>query len=271
MYVGIDIGGTKTLLATLSDEGALLDSAHFSTNHDYAQFIKDLGEHFDRLVGSETIRGIGVGIPGLLQREQGTVVALGNLPWRDKPIRADISAALKGLPIVIENDSKLGALSEAQHLLGSYNDVLYITISTGIGGGLTRNGAIVAAMADSEIGKMPLLHDGKIEYWEDFAGGRAIIKRYGKLAAEINEPKSWKEIADHIAYGVAVASTVIQPDAIVFGGGVGQFFDKFGSNVAAYMDKHLHAIAKRPKLLAAKHPDKAVIYGCYLAAKELTK
>src|SRR5512146_2670314 len=111
MYAGIDIGGTKTLVAKLSDEGKIIDSRRFSSNHDYGQILRDLDKHLGELgLGGQP--RVCAGVSGLLDRRKGIVHALGNLPWKDKPIRDDISKLLGGAEVLIENDSRLAGLSE---------------------------------------------------------------------------------------------------------------------------------------------------------------
>lgn len=267
MYLAIDLGGTKTLVATFSPKGEVIERVRFPTNHDYDQYLKDLAnqiatlhiDHLDFCV---------MAIPGLIDRRRGLEVSLGNLPWKNKPIRNDISQILNGVPMAIENDSKAGGLSEALLLKETYEDVLYLTISTGIGGALVRNGKIVKAMEDMELGKIPVLFEGKFTHWEEFAAGRYVVARFSKHASDITDPEVWRVIGAHIAYGVGVACSVMQPEAIVFDGGVGQFANKFESFVREHLQKYLHTNVRQPQaLLTAQRPNEAVIYGCYELAR----
>ncbi len=268
MYLGIDIGGTKTLVAVLSDEGKIVQEAKFSSNHDYQTFLSELGNELQKFDLS-AVTACCAAVPGLLDREKGIEIALGNLPWINQYIMRDISQLINGLPVLIENDTRLAGLYEARLLKDEYEKVLYFTISTGIGGALINKGGIVRILQDTEMGKSPLLHDGKVQHWEDFAGGRGVVSKFGKKASEINDPEAWKIIGKNIGYGVAVMCSVLQPEAVVFGGGVGAYADKFIPTVKAYLDDNLHAVVRHPKaLLTAKLPEEAVIYGCYELAKD---
>jgi predicted NBD/HSP70 family sugar kinase len=269
MYVGIDIGGTKTLIAKLSDKGKIIDSRHFPSTHDYRKFLADLGENLQQLE-LEGDLFCGVGVPGLLDRKKGTVLALGNLPWQSKPIRDDISKLLGGAPVIIENDARLAGLSEAQLIMDKYNDILFITVSTGIGGAFIQNGRIARALQDTEMGKMPLLHDGEYIQWEEFAGGRGVVKRFNQMAKEITDPASWRVIGENIAYGLGVVCSVIQPEVVILGGSVGAHADKYSGTILEFLSQHLHPVVRQPAdILPAKRPDEAVIYGCYDLAKQL--
>lgn len=270
MYAGIDIGGTKTLVAKLSDKGKIIDSRHFPSNHDYRQFLEDLSENLRKLeLDSEDLRCC-AGIPGLLDRDKGTVHALGNLPWQDKPIRGDISKLLGGAPVTIENDSRLAGLSEARLIMDKYDDILFVTVSTGIGGAFIQNGRIVTALQDTEMGKMPLLHDGEYIQWEEFAGGRSVVKRFNRKADEITDPEVWRSIGENIAYGLGAICSVIQPEVVILGGSVGAHADKFSGTIIEFLSEHLHPVVRRPAaIVAAKRPAEAVIYGCYDLAKQV--
>jgi len=192
MYLGIDIGGTKTLVAALDDKGEILLSRRFPTDHDYDNFLRDLGTNLKELPLEGDFKAC-AGVAGLLDRRAGTVHSLGNLPWRDKPIRTDISNLIDDRWVMLENDSRLAGLSEARLLKDEYDGyVLFATVSTGIGGALVHDGRLVTALKDMEMGKMPLLHEGKLAYWEDFAGGRGVVERLKKRASDITDPEEWR-------------------------------------------------------------------------------
>jgi predicted NBD/HSP70 family sugar kinase len=269
MYVGIDIGGTKTLLAKLSDSGKIIDSRHFSTNRDYRKFLHDLDENLQQLRLDGPFRCC-AGIPGLVNRETGTIHALGNLPGHDEPIRDDISKLINGQRVIIENDARLAGLSEARLLKGKYDAILFVTISTGIGGAFIQDGKIVTALQDTEMGKMPLLHNGEFVHWEEFASGRGVVKRFNKQAHEITDPEVWHMIGENIAYGLGAVCSVLQPEVIILGGSVGAYADQYSPVIMDFLAKHLHPVVRQPKaILAAKRPKEAVIYGCYDLAKQI--
>lgn len=268
MYLAIDIGGTKTLVASFSSEGELLEQVKFPTPQDYRQFIDNLGNTVDKM-STNNLQAVGVAVPGLIDREKGVVYALGNLPWRDESIRDDISAVINNLPVIIENDARLAGLAEAVLLKAQYRNVLYLTVSTGIGCALLQDGHIVKELEDTEMGKMPLLHGDQIVHWEDFASGRAIVERYGKKASEIDDPEMWQAIGNDIGYGLGVICSVLQPQAIVFGGGAGKFAGKFKQTLTEYLEKELHPVVRRPKaILVAKYEDNGGIRGCYEILKQ---
>jgi len=266
MYLGIDIGGTKTLVASLDDNGVIQESLKFPTPKKYDEFLKELAENVARLSTKEFL-ACGVGAPGKINRAQGVVVALGNLGWKNVPLQKDVRAVVR-CPVAIENDANLAGLSEAM-LRPEHEKVLYVTVSTGIGTGFIVNRGIEPELADSEGGQMLLEHHGKLEAWEDFASGRAIFRRFGKRASEITDEKIWRIIAHDIALGLVDLIALMQPDVIVLGGGVGTHYDKFKNFLATELESFENPLLKLPVIEEAQRPELAVIYGCYDLAKKV--
>jgi predicted NBD/HSP70 family sugar kinase len=264
MYVGVDIGGTKTLLASLDDNGIITQKVQFPTPATYDEFLLQLKAAAVSL-DVKNFRAGGVAAPGHIDHKHGIARSFGNLTWQDIPIQADAEHIFH-CPIVIENDAKLGGLSESM-LLPSDKRVLYVTISTGIGTGLIEHQAIVPALADSEGGHMILNYHGKWAKWESFASGRAIAKRFGKKASEITDEATWQRIAHDLAQGFIELIAIMQPDIIVIGGSVGQYFDKFKDFLVTEVKKYPDPLLPTPQFIPASRPNDAVIYGCYDLAK----
>jgi len=268
MYLGIDIGGTKTLLAVFDDSGTMLEQTKFPSSPDYQSFLNDLSETITTKLSHHEFLAAAAGVPGLLDRHAGIIHVLSNLPWRDKPIRNDI-AQITHCPVAVENDSKAGALSEARLVLDKYKRVLYLTFGTGIGGGFVVNGNLEPDLPNSEFGQIVFPHDNQLMRWETFASGKAIFEKYGKKASEINDPAIWRLIADDFGLGVIAACAITQVEAIIFGGGVGAYFEKFAEPLQSFIDHNMHPLIQKPVLLPAQHAEQAVAYGCYELAKQL--
>lgn len=266
MYLGIDIGGTKTLVASLDDNGVMQESYKFATPKKYDFFLKELADNVAKLSTHEFL-ACGVGAPGKIDRSRGIAVAFGNLGWKNTPLQKDIRVIVK-CPAVIENDANLAGLSEAM-LLDAHKKVLYVTISTGIGTGFIVNRRIDPDLADGEGGQMLLEHHGKLEAWEDFASGRAIVRRFGKRADEITDENTWRIIAHDIALGLIDLIALMQPDVIVLGGGVAAHYDKFKDFLTADLNSYENPLFKLPAIEEARRPELAVVYGCYDLAKSV--
>lgn len=265
MYLTVDIGGTKTLVAAFTASGKLANSYKFATPQAYKEFIPLLHEHIDKLQCDDFRAGC-VAAPGKINRQSGTALAFGNLAWHNAPLQHDIEKIAQ-CPIILENDTKLAALSEAHELQKKYKKVLYVTISTGISAGLVVDGSLVPSLLDSESGQMLLEHKGKLMTWESFASGKAIVAKYGKLASEITDTHAWKDIAHNIAIGLIDLIATIQPDVIVIGGGVGGNFAKFKDPLIRELKSYEMPLVPIPSVKQAKRPEEAVIYGCFLLAR----
>lgn len=268
MIIGVDIGGTKTFLVVFAENGKILKEVRFETNRNYEEFLTELKKHADSLETNKA-KAACAAIPGLLNRRSGIVENLGNLPWKDKHIRHDISVALGVKNVLIENDSKLAGLAEGRHIRETYKRVFYLTISTGIGGALVVNGKLSPDVIDMEIGKSPLQVNGVIQDWEEFASGRAFFEKYGKKAVDVDEETIWEEFSHNINLGLGVICAAYQPDVIVFGGGLGQRLSRFKKFLTPYLQANLHPIVRQPQALLPTHyRGQSVIYGCYEYAKD---
>jgi predicted NBD/HSP70 family sugar kinase len=265
MYVAIDIGGTKTLVATIDDDGAITYKHRFETPKDYAALLDGFRAALDQLPGKQFTAG-GVGVPGHIDYQNGISVNSPHVTWGNVPLRDDC-AKIFDCPFVIDNDANMAGLSEAM-LHKDKPAVLYITVSTGIGTGFIRDQRVDPALLKSEGGHMMLPYKGKLLEWEDFASGRAIYERLGKPAAEITEESDWQEIAHDLALGVFNHVALLQPDLVVIGGSIGTYFDNYGHYLVDELKTYEMPIVPVPPIVQAQRPEEVVLFGCYDAAKQ---
>lgn len=267
MYIGVDVGGTKTLLAVMTNRGEIKEKIKFPTPKTYPHFLLELRHALSQLEHFYEFKAGAIAIPGFIDYKHGRAIKLGNLPWKDANVQHDMEHVLH-CPFVVENDAKLGALSEALRLKGKYSSVLYVTISTGIGYGLVIDGEIDRNIGSGGGRTFMLEHRGKLTPWEDFAGGRAIVARYGKMAKDITDEATWRKISRDLAQGLIQLVSIAQPEVIVFGGSVGNYFDRYHKLLDEELHKYKLPITNLPNLRQAQHPDEAVVYGCYDAIKQ---
>ena len=267
MYIGIDIGGTKTLVAALTNEGVIHESVKFPTPEDYDEFLIELRTTV-RGMEAKDFRAGAVAAPGAIDRKHGIFLKGGNLKWHDIHLQHDVER-ITHCPMLIENDADLAGLSEAMLVKDKHAKVLYVTVSTGIGTGFIVNQTIDPTMADSEGGQMMLQRGNKLVKWESFASGRAIYARYHQKASEINDPSIWKTVAKDLAVGFIDLIAVTQPDIIVIGGGVGHYLEKFHDPLVAELHKYATPMVDVPPIIKAGRPEEAVVYGCYDLARSV--
>ena len=266
MILAIDIGGTKTLLALCDANGKPITERKFPTPTKYSDFKTELAQEIAQL--PQYFTTLVVAAPGKIDRQHGIGLLFGNLPWKNVPLKADIQKMVHGKTVLIENDANLAGLSEAVRLKPVPHSVLYVTISTGIGTGIITDGKLDPDFVDSEGGSMLFEHDGKLLPWEKFASGKAIVAKYGKRASDIDDAKTWKEIAKLFAVGLVDLTTVLNPDVIIIGGGVGTHFKKYAPFLKEYIKTLTPPLTAIPKLLPAQAAEEAVIYGCIEYARQ---
>jgi predicted NBD/HSP70 family sugar kinase len=260
MITAVDVGATKVLVAQFGPDGTPHGEVRFPTPKDAQEFLVQLHE---QLQGFSAISSIVVGVPGVVD-ENGVVLRCSNLPWQHLALRQLLEAHY-GVQVYIENDAKLAGLAEVHNLAPMPRLGLYLTVSTGIGDGIILDGKIHPAFRNSEPGHIHLQFNGEWQQWQQFASGSALNKYFGKQAHEFTRETEWYEVADRLSRGLFTMIPTLQPDVIIFGGGVGRFFEHFDDYLIEKL-KPLEPFISIPKMIKAHHPNEAVLYGCYYYA-----
>ncbi|MGE5254973.1 MAG: ROK family protein [Planctomycetaceae bacterium] len=272
LVLGIDLGGTKILTSVVNPQGEMLSRNHTLTPAAKGPegVIQAILESSERAlegasIGMDRISAVGVGAPGLADTEAGILYTSPNLPgWEDVPLRGIVQEKLKKRTFLI-NDANAAALGE--YYFGAAKGIshfIYVTISTGIGGGIVADGRLLNGSRGlaGEIGHMtiadkgPLCHCGNRGCWEALASGTALAKEAQKrietgaetailgfakgridkvtaqtvqAAAEKGDPLANELILKTAYYfGVGLASLVniFNPEMIVIGGGLSNMGDR---------------------------------------------
>lgn len=262
MILTVDTGGTKTLIALFSKNGSIIDQVKFPTPKKTNEYLTELIEKITEIAANKTIEIISFGSPGHI-RDGVILWGGGNLDWRNVDVGSAIKKAFPDIPFVAENDANLAGLSEARAIKPVPAQVLYATISTGIGTAIITDGEIDPSLRDSEGGHMPIEYDGSVRKWEDFASGRAIYNAYGKYARDIKNKRHWYDIADRISRGFLAIIPLLQPNTIVIGGSIGTYFDNYEAQLVGILKEKLPKNIPVPTFVQATRPEEAVIYGAY--------
>lgn len=256
MYLAVDIGGTKTLIALFSRKGRIIRRVKFKTAKIYKRFIEDLILNLDRFKKYK-IKTVVVAIPGTVQKNYS--VHFGNRNWND----IDLISPIKNLfdcPIFFENDASLAALYESFRLPGK---VIFLTFSTGIGGGVAEGNRILPESKEFEPGHKMYWYNGEIKEWEDIAAASAIENFYHvDHATDLRKKEVMKDVAARIYLGIPDIVKKHQPDSIVLGGPLGKIFKLY----AKYLPDEPKVKYRRPK-----RPNESVVYGCYRYARQNSK
>jgi glucokinase len=166
--IGVDIGGTNLRAAAVAADGVMLDKLSGTTDlHEGREaVIQDIIDSIHRLKkkrGSDTLAGVGIGVPGFILMEEGKIIGSNNLPeFENYPMRDDIERKL-GTPIFLENDANAAALGEKWMGAGrDVQDLVLLTLGTGIGGGIISAGKVLHGFVGmaAELGHMTVVPAG---------------------------------------------------------------------------------------------------------------
>ena len=267
MYICIDVGGTKTLVAHINEDGNILEQVRIATPQDYQEFLKQVEEAVSSFKTQDfTYCAIAIPVTSL-NREKGIAKTFANLKWRNVAIADDLGKILN-CPILVENDAKLGGLYEAMDVKDQFSNVLYLTIGTGIGISVINNLRIDLSAGDAGGSSILINQDSKLVPWESLASGKAIQHIYGKRAEEIDDDNTWEEISNYLSLGLINLISIFQPEVVIIGGGVGYYCDKFSGFLRNNLANYDLPLITMPEIKKAKKATEAVVYGCYEYIKQ---
>ncbi|KXK00062.1 MAG: putative fructokinase [Parcubacteria bacterium OLB19] len=225
-YILLDIGGTKTRVATSKDLKQLDKISKFNTAPKFKAGIESIIKAIESMKITDKITGIAIGIRGRINEEKTALENDGVLSdWAKKPLAEMLEKHFQ-TSVFIENDTALAGLGEAVHGAGQGADIVaYHTISTGIGGVKIENGMIDQASFGFEPGHQILDIDRTIlgvditPTFENLVSGSGLEARLGVKPYDI--PQSdliWNELAEYLAHGLRNTILYWSPDAIILGG-----------------------------------------------------
>ncbi|GCF06545.1 ROK family protein [Dictyobacter arantiisoli] len=198
LVIGLDLGGTQIRTAVLRGSQllsrvGLLTGENPSPDRIIPRMYESVYQALQEAhITLDEVAGIGIGAPGPLNNRTGVVYAPPNLPgWNDVPLRTMFLEEFN-IPVFVENDANAAALGEYMFGAGrGSKEIAYITISTGIGGGIIADGNIVEGISGTaiELGHMTIdwhgvrCNCGNIGCWESISSGTAIARRAHELIA----------------------------------------------------------------------------------------
>ncbi|MEP7106132.1 MAG: ROK family protein [Chloroflexota bacterium] len=282
MLAGIDLGGTQVRLAVARTDGRITGSARTRTSAvgGPAGMAEWVASELDRLRGRARVRRIAIGAPGPLDAERGVLVNPANLPgWEDAPLAALVSRAT-GVPTLLQHDAKVAALAEYHQGAGrGARALVYITWSTGIGGGVIIEGRLFSGAHGTagELGHMIVDPDGPLDgcgqrgCLEVFAGGAQLARQTGEPASDLFQAAEAgnvealavvKRAATYMGIGLVNVTNLYDPDVIVMGGGISKSWKLVGTLLAAALQGSPFIVAaRRPALRRARLGDRVGLVG----------
>jgi glucokinase len=278
--IGVDLGGTNMRIAAVDAEGTLLETVTTSTQvaRPRGEVLREMSEAIRAMAAkhaqSRKWLGAGIGVPGIIDKRTGLLRESANLPgWHEYPVREEIERLL-GVPVILENDANAAALGE--NWLGAaagMDDMLMITLGTGVGGGIVlrqqiwhgmtgmagelghvtidpngppcgcgNNGCVEQYASATAIARMAkqAVDSGNAPELAAIASGRAVSARHVySMAVRGYEPA--QEIFRHVgwALGILMADLVnaFNLHMYVVGGGVSAAWDMFSPALFAEVMK----------------------------------
>lgn len=258
---GVDLGGTTVKIGIFSDEGVMKDKWEIPTRTDDggAYILSDIAESIKEYdaehgITKADIKGVGLDVPGPVQ-EDGTVLKCVNLGWGVFNAAKELEE-LVDLPVKVGNDANYATLGEMWQGGGKgHQNLVMVTLGTGVGGGIIINGKIVSGTngAGGEVGHITidpketdLCNCGKRGCLEQYASATGIVRLAQKALNSTDKPSklrtvqyiSAKEIFDaakegdelandlvdelgqKLGYALAAIAAVVDPEVFVIGGGV---------------------------------------------------
>lgn len=197
--LGIDLGGTTAKFAILTLDGEIQQKWSIKTNvlddgiHIVNDIIASIKHRMDLYqMAKDDFIGIGMGSPGVIDREKGTVIGAYNLNWATlQPVKEKIEKEL-GIPFTIDNDANCAALGERWKGAGENNpDVTFITLGTGVGGGIISEGNLLHGVAGAagEIGHITVDPNG----FECTCGKRGCLETVASATGVVRVARQMSE------------------------------------------------------------------------------
>ena len=284
--IGVDIGGTSIKGAAINDSGKILD--YFSLPMDrslapeesFKKMCDVISEFLKLHQFNDKVVGIGLGVPGILDRENGIIKSSPNMPkWINFPIVEFVQKRLD-LPVKIVNDASAAALGEARFGAGKkYNNMIMITLGTGVGGGIIINKKLYDGLGSTgaQLGHALLKMNGRLcscgrkGCLEAYASATALIKdtlkakkrhpesvlnKFDKIDAKsafdaerMGDKVGHQLVNNYVMYlseGLLSYCNIFRPDIFVLSGGVANEGDYLISRIKQYMDKYHYGYTNAP-------------------------
>ncbi|HEX2202326.1 MAG TPA: ROK family protein [Longimicrobium sp.] len=266
LAVAVDVRLSDTQLVLCDFDGRQVAAEHLPTPPEPEALVEALAERIERMVaahaGEGECQGVGLVVPGMVDRCTGRLVNAPTLGWRDVDLRGALEAAT-GRPVHIERDAVACAFALVwlgRHGGEALDSFAYVTVSDGVGAGLVMDGRVVRGHRDAagEFGHIPLTFDGPAclcgsrGCWEAYTSNPAIVARY--LGRELRTRESYAEIREtgltvteivararegdeaaratlrttgrYIGLGLAAIVNALNPERIIVGGEVAAAWDE---------------------------------------------
>ncbi len=300
LAIGIDLGGTQVRAALIDEAGNVLARAALPTAAEAGPVVvtgqlREAAASVSAEVFRDRLVGVGVSSPGPIDTVRGVALSIPTLAgFVDVPFRQMIEDQI-GLPVSLENDGIAAALGEWRFGAGrTYQNLIYVTVSTGIGGGVVSDGRLLHGRRGlaAHVGHMTIVRDGEMclcgnrGCWEAYASGTAFAQR-ARIRAD-GVPSTLRnggpsidgravfaaasrgdelacalvaEEADLLGVGVANLLHLYSPDIVVIGGGMANGFDLLRPGIVARIASAAMPSFRDAKIVRAALGDNSGLIG----------
>ncbi|MEO7099364.1 MAG: ROK family protein [Luteolibacter sp.] len=280
MIAGIELGGTKTVVAIGTAEGKIIEECRFPTHEPE----KTLGFAIDWLTERGAPEAIGIAafgpigiVPG--RENYGRVLATPKPGWEGFSLTKSLSAAFPNARLTLDTDVNAATLAEARiGAAAGLDDVAYITIGTGIGAGILSGGRLVHGALHPEFGHLKVPRKAGDDFagvcpfhadcLEGLASGPAIAERWGKPASELPaDHPAWEMQAWYLAHGILSLLAIVSPSRVIVGGGVSQaahLHDKINDQLVKIAAGYFPVLAETRYVVPPALGQEAGISGAFL-------
>ncbi|MFB7531554.1 ROK family protein [Streptomyces sp. NPDC056178] len=299
--IALDVGGTGMKAALVGADGALLHEARRATGRERGPdavvesilaFAADLRAYGEEHLGESAVAA-GVAVPGIVDAENGIAVYASNLGWRDVPMRDLLGERLGGVPVALGHDVRTGGLAEGRIGAGKGADrFLFVPLGTGIAGAIGIAGTIESGAHGyaGEIGHIVVRPDGPdcgcgqrgcletlasasavTRAWATASGDPAADAADCAKAVESGDPAAvevWRNAVDALAAGLVTALTLLDPRALIIGGGLAEAGETLFTPLRAAVEERV-TFQKLPHIVPAALGDTAGCLGAGLLAWDL--
>ena len=311
-YIGVDLGGTNIAAGVVDENGKILtqDSVPTLNQRHYSEIVMDMADLCIKITKAaglsiKDLKAIGIGSPGSIDNKNGVVAYSNNINMDHTPLAEELRKHID-LPVNIENDANAAAYGEYVINGGDVEDFLFITLGTGVGGGVIINKKIYRGFngVGGELGHVTLVHDGvpctcgNNGCWEAYASVTALIRqtkeamdkhpeslmhkladKEGKvsgrtafMAAKEGDAAAQAVVDKYVTYvadGINGMINIFQPEKLVIGGGISKEGDYLLNPIIEYVNKHQYnRYMKKTEISIATLFNEAGIIGAALAARE---
>jgi len=302
--IGIDVGGTNIKLGLVSPKGKIISRSILKTKH----FVQNKKKLIDALINEihgvlkicelkrNNIRGIGLGLPGLINPQKGIVNFLPNVSgWKNVPLARMVRKAT-GIATFLDNDVNLITLAEWKFGAGkNCHNLVCITLGTGVGGGLVINNSLYRGegFAAGEVGHLPLNEEGPrcncggMACFERYVGNKYLLiearKIFKNKNIELEDIFSlaqqgnrralafWDRVAAHVGNALVGVVNLLNPSLIVIGGGVSSNFPFMKANIQRIISNRAMPVqSKMVKIVKAKLGNDAGIIGAQVLVQNVS-